>query len=187
MKTKLPPFLIPALLVCAFIYFMGFRLDGLAAARANSFVPNDSILLDQVDYNWGSVYIFDSSEKPMTAISLKKLNFLWISNTSVYYYHNEDPIRTIGGVSLDNQKEKATIISVIVEDPEVAFLEVGPDSQREQKQVILGKPITFSWDVLISWNDLKPKAINSEGEVIYEYRYAESNVIRLEDLKWYPV
>ena len=187
MKSKILSTLIPVLLVCSFIYFMGFRLDGLTAARANSFVPKDSILQDQVDYKWGTVYIFDSPEKPMTAISMKKLGFLWISDTSVYFLRNEDPIRTIGGVSLANVKEKATVFSVIVEDPEVAYIEAGTESHREQKQVILGEPITFSWDVPIHWNDLNPKALNGEGEVIYEYRYAKSNIIRLEDLKWYPV
>lgn len=38
-------------LTVVFGYVSGYRFDGLSAARANGFVPQDSILLDQVDYN----------------------------------------------------------------------------------------------------------------------------------------
>jgi len=187
MKNKIISFFIISIIVLSFIFFSGYRLDSLSAAKANSFIPKDSIVLDQVDYNWGSVLIFNSSEKPITAISLRKLGFLWVSRTSVYYFQNMDPIKTIGGVTLANENERATVMSIIVDDPIVTSLEIGPESQRQSKQVILGQPITFSWNESIDWKDLNPKALDNEGRVRYEYRYAQSNFIRADNLRWYPV
>lgn len=187
MRTRLKLLSVILLLVTIFGYIIGYRLDGLSAARANDFVPKDSILLDQVDYNWGSVYMFDSKEKPITAISFKKYGLLWVSRLSVYYFHSEDPIKTIGGASFGNEREKATVISILVKDPAVSYLEVGPEMDRETKEVVLGKPITFSWNKAIQWNDLDPKAFSKENELLYEYRYAKSNFISIEDLKWYPI
>ncbi|GIQ70406.1 hypothetical protein DUZ99_19600 [Xylanibacillus composti] len=187
MKRNITALLIIALIVSVFLYTSGYRLDGVSAARANAHVPKDSVLLDQVDYDWGTVYIFHSAEKPITAISMKKLAFLWVSRTSVYYFHQEDPIRTIGGVSMANEREKATVLSVIVHDPEVTSLEVGLGAQLQRKPVIVGEPVTFSWTESISWNDLNPKALNNDGKTLYEYRYANSHHIRAVDLRWYPL
>lgn len=186
MRNRLITLSVIFLLIIVFGYLNGYRFDGLSAARANGFVPQDSILMDQVDYNWGSVYIFDSKEKPITAISFKKVGFFWVSKVSIYYFHSEDPIKTIGGISLGNEREKATVISVVVNDPNVSYLEVGPEKDKQKKEVTLGKPITFSWYTPFQWNDLDPRAFSKEGKLLYEYRYAKSNYIKIEDLKWYP-
>jgi len=187
MKIKLTVLTLIVLFSIISIYYSGYRLDGLSAAKANKFVPQDSILLDQVDYNWGSVYIFNSEEKPVTAISFKKFGLLWVSRLSVYYFHNEDLVKTVGGVSLGNENEKATVMSVLVDDPKVAYLETGPVGDRRRKDVTIGKPISFSWNTTIQWNDLNAKAFSDEGKLLYEYRFAQTNYTRIEDLKWYPV
>ncbi|GIO41621.1 hypothetical protein [Paenibacillus apis] len=187
MRRKIIVLFILSVIALIFIFSSGYRLDSLSAARANSFIPKDAVLLDQVDYDWGSVFVFNSSEKPITAISLKKAGFLWVSRISVYYFHNMDPIKTIGGVTLANENERATVMSIIVDDPRVTSLEIGPEAERQSKQVILGEPITFSWNKSIDWQDLNPQALDDEGRVRYEYRYAQSNFITAEDLRWYPV
>ncbi len=78
-------------------------------------------------------------------------------------------------------------MSIIVDDPRVTSLEIGPEAERQSKQVILGEPITFSWNKSIDWQDLNPQALDDKGRVRYEYRYAQSNFIKAEDLRWYPV
>lgn len=78
------------------------------------------------------------------------------------------------------------MFSVVVHDSNVSYLEVGPEADNQIKEVILGKPVTFSWNTSISWNDLDPKAFSKEGKLLYEYRYAKSNYTKIEDLKWYP-
>ncbi|MFD1177826.1 hypothetical protein ACFQ3W_16170 [Paenibacillus puldeungensis] len=111
MKNRLIPLVIIAFLVLVSIYWGGYRTNGLSAARANSFVPKDAILLDQVDYNWGKVYIFNSKEKSVTAISNKKFSFLWVSRASTYFFHNSDPVKTIGGVTIAEEEEQATVFN----------------------------------------------------------------------------
>jgi hypothetical protein len=176
------------LLVTLFFYLGEYKLNALSAARANSFVPKDSILLDKVDYPWGKVFIFDSSEKPITAISFKLFGFLWVSRMSTYYFHNDDPIKTIGGtIYSDDKGRAATVLSVLLNDPAISYLEVGPDGNRLRKKAELNEPITFYWDKSIPWNDYNAKAFNENGKVLYEYRYPETNYFRIEDLKWYPV
>jgi hypothetical protein len=102
------------LLVTLFFYLGGYKLNALGAARANSFVPKDSVLLDEVDFSWGKVLILDSSEKPITAISFKSFRFLWTSGTSSYSFHNDDPIKTIGGIIYSDDKGRAaTVLSVM--------------------------------------------------------------------------
>lgn len=166
-------------------YISGYRLDGLSAAKANTFVPKDSVLLDVVDYSWGAVYIFNSPEKPVSAISMKTLGLLWTSKTSVYHYHRDDPIKTIGGVSLGNQREKATVISILVNDPEISYLEVGPEGKRIKKEASIEDLMTFSWEETFQLDRLYPQAFNKNGELLYEYRYPTTNYIKQEDLKWY--
>ncbi|WP_193726827.1 hypothetical protein [Paenibacillus guangzhouensis] len=105
------------LLVTLFFYLGEYKLNALSAARANSFVPKDSVLLDKVDYPWGKVFIFDSSEKPITAISFKSFGFLWVSRMSTYYFHNDDPIKTIGGITYSDDKGRAaTVFSVLLNE-----------------------------------------------------------------------
>ncbi|MBJ6361742.1 hypothetical protein ACFOQM_10620 [Paenibacillus sp. GCM10012307] len=168
-------------------YMLGYRLDGLSAARANAFVPKNSVLLDEVKFSWGGVYIFDSSEKPVTAISIKKYGLLWSSNTSVWHYNYDDPIKTIGSISLNNAREKATVISVLVNDSNISYIEAGPEGNRINKQTQSREPITLSWDEAVQVDRLSPKAFDKNGKLLYEYRYKETNFIRHEDLRWYPV
>jgi hypothetical protein len=187
MKTRLGVASI-ILLITLFFYLGGYKLDALSAARANSFVPKDSVLLDEVDYPWGTVFIFDSPEKPITVISFKSFGFLWVSRMSTYYFHNDDPIKTIGGVSYSDDKGRATtVISVLLNDPQISYLDIGPEGSRIRKKATLNVPITFSWNKSFPWNDFNAKAFNEDGKVLYEYRYAKSNYIRTENLKWYPV
>jgi hypothetical protein len=170
------------------IFYLGeYKLDALSAASANTFVPEDSVLLDEVEYPWGKVMIFDSHEKPMTVICFKIFGFLWVSGSSTYYYHNDDPIKTIGGVSYSDDKGRAaTVFSVMLNDPQISYLEIGPAGNRLSKKATLNVPITFNWNKSYPWNDFNAKAFNEDGKVLYEYRYAQSNYIRSEDLKWYP-
>lgn len=186
-KTRITLVVLIIFLIIGFGYMGGYRFDALSAARANSFVSKDSILIDEVDYSWGRFYIFDSPEKkPVTVITLKSYRYLWSSRIVINHDHRDDRIITIGGGTLNNPD--ATVISIIVDDPDVSYLEVGPESNRVKREVDLGKPMTFSWDIPVQLNFLYPKAFNKSGELLYEYRYpTNTHYIRQEDLRWYSV
>lgn len=183
------PLVVIAVLVLGSLYWGGYRTNGLSAARAHSFVPKDAILLDQVNYNWGNVYIFNSKEKYVTAISNKKYGVFWVSRYSTFLYHHgdRDPVKTVGGVTVADGDERATVFSAVVTNPEVAWLEVGPEGNKQRKNAVLGEPVTFSWETSLNWLDLKPKALNQEGQVLYEYRFARANYTDMNELRWYPV
>ena len=169
------------------LYLGGYRFDSMDAVKANSQIPKGAQLLDQVNFKWGNIYIFDTEDKPMTVISLKKLGWFWVSNTSVFHYRNQDPVRTIGGATFADKNNSASVISIIVYDPDVAYIEAGPENDRLRQEVTLEMPLTFWWEYSIKWSDLAPKAYDSEGNVLYEYRYPETNHTNQEDLKWYHV
>ena len=166
------------------IYMSGYRLNGLSAARANHFIPKDSVLIDQVKMDWGDVYMFNTPDKPVTAVSIKHGKILWRSNLSTFYYKTSDPVQTIGGILLNNPNEKATVFTVLVKDRNVKFIEIGSKLNKIRKKVIIDTPITFSWPISMDWNDLQPRAYGDEG-ILYEYRYKEKNITKPEDLKWY--
>ncbi|WP_274651193.1 hypothetical protein [Paenibacillus humicola] len=187
-KQKLGDASIGLLLAAVLFFAGGYKFDALSAARANSFVPSDSVLLDKVDYPWGKVFIFDSPEKPITVLSFKSFGFIWHSSMSTYNYHHDDPIQTVGEISYSDDKGRdTTVISIRVTDAQVSYLEIGPEGNRLRKEAVLHAPITFSWDRSFPWNDFNAKAFTKDGKVLYEYRYANSNVIRSEDFKWYPI
>jgi len=185
-NPKLSLAIVLIIFLLLFGFASGYRLDGLSAARANAFVPKDSVLLDAVEYDWGGVYIFDSIEKPVTAISIKSHGFLWSSRSSVYYYHHNDPIKTIGGASLSHGREETTVISILVDDPKVSYLEVGPTGNRVKKEASSRNPMTFAWNESVQFDRLYPKAFDKDGKLLYEYRYLQTNFTRSEDLRWYP-
>lgn len=176
---------------CIFLLLIGcmggYRLDGLSAAKANSFVPKDSVLLDKVNYRWGSIYIFDSPEKPVTAVSRKTLGFLWSSKLTTWHYHRDDPIRTIGGTTIGTPGETATVIGIVADDPAIVYVEAGVDGNRIRAEVQAGEPLSLAWDDPVQLDKLKPQAFSHEGELLYEYRYPVSNYTRQEELKWYPI
>ncbi|WP_042202228.1 hypothetical protein [Paenibacillus camerounensis] len=187
MKSKVQTLIFIIIILLFVGYLSGYRLTGLSAARANSFVPKDSVLLDTVDYSWGSIYIFDSPEKPVSAISTKTLGLMWSSRLSAYHYHSDDPVQTIGGVSYGDSGEEATVLSVLINDPEVSYIEAGPEGNRTKKEARIGEPLTFSWDEAFQLDRLSPQAFNNNGELLYEYKYPVQTIIDPSKLKWYPV
>lgn len=101
----------------------------------------------------------------------------------MYYFPSHDPIKTIGGVSHSEGNEQATVISILLNDPQISYLEVGHVGQRVKKAAVMNKPITFAWGQSFRWNDLKPQAFDEKGNDIYEYLPKN----KIEELKWYPV
>ncbi|RIX59221.1 hypothetical protein D3P08_03435 [Paenibacillus nanensis] len=175
------------IILSIFGYASGYRLDGLSAARANTLVPKDSVLIDEVMFSWGGIYVFDSSEKPVTAISTKKFGLLWTSKSSVWQFHHNDSIKTIGSATFNESGKKATILCVLVNDSNISYIEAGPGENRIIKHVQIGEPLTFSWEESIQTDRLSPKAFDKNGKLLFDYRYPETSFIRQEDLKWYPV
>jgi hypothetical protein len=65
-------------------YHTGFRFSSEAAARVNPYIGNSSKLLDELHFDWGDVYLFNSPKGPRTAV-VEKHGIWWFNvATSVY-------------------------------------------------------------------------------------------------------
>lgn len=168
-------------------YWSGFRLNSLSAAKANPYVGKELTLIDEVKFNWGCILILKTPEKPITAVCYKENGILWRSNFSLYYYNNNDNIQTIGGINVNDKERQASVLTILVKDPKVKYIEISTDENAQKKEVILNKPITFSWPIEMNILNMKPKAYGDNTELLYEYRYKQSNYTNPQDLKWYSV
>lgn len=182
-KNKLKIMGVISILVLGFLFITGYRLTGIQAAKAHFEIGRDAQLLGYERYDWGNIYIFNTSKGYRTAIS-QRLGFLWRAKNAFYTYENSDLIKTIGGGS----NEKATLYALEVTDEKVAYIEIGTGIDRIRKNVSDASPIIFSWNKSISWNDFNGIAYSKDGEQIYEYRYPkDTNYLNHQDLRWYPI
>jgi len=173
-----------AILILAIIgvlYISGYRFTGEQAARAFFTVDKNSKYMTEVDYDWGTVYLFDTPEGPRTVIAEKK-SFLWVARTGFHLEKSEDGIQTMGW-AID---ERCTVIALKVIDPDVSFIDAGDGNFRKRMHINGEEMIIFSWTAAVDWQRLNGIAYSGDGEILYEYRYPHSNVIHMKDLKWHP-
>ncbi|QYR22321.1 hypothetical protein KZ483_04835 [Paenibacillus sp. sptzw28] len=170
----------------------GNRFTPLAAAKAQESVGKDVTVFDQVDLSWGKVFLIDTPNGERTAVVRKKGPF-WFCNfvTTFDDVSKSDPIRTVGWLNYQytavNPPESVTLIAVISNDPQIAFIEVGDGSDRVKRKIETNKPLLVWWPKTFPGSNLKPLALSSEGKLLYEYRFAQENVTDTNTLKWYPV
>lgn len=165
-----------------------YRLTPLAAAKVHSDVGKNQVLLGDVDLGWGKVYIFDT-DIGLRTVTSTKTSFLWRAPVAVRIEESEDAIKTVGWMSYTNEKgQQVTVLVVEVNDPQVAYIEAGPEDNRVRKEITKGGPTIFSWNKSIQANNgLNAIALSADGSTLYEYRYPKNtNVFRTEDFKWYP-
>lgn len=104
MKTTSLSIIALVILVTLFMGVNGYRLSGEAAARANPYVEKTARLIDQVDYSWGAVYMFQNDEHPVTAVSRK--NLVLCGSPILRYTTTHNTIQSIRwvGLLLTNRK-----------------------------------------------------------------------------------
>ncbi|MDI6710778.1 MAG: hypothetical protein QME76_08875 [Bacillota bacterium] len=174
--------------VCFGLLFLsGYRLSALAAAKAHFTVGPNAKLLQEVDFGGDIVYLLDTAEGPRTVLCTRRF-FLWRAPAAASLKACSSPVKTVGWVSY----EKGTLLAVEVTDPRVAFIEAGysgPFSKRVRKEARIGELIVFKWEGEGYFlYELKPVALSSSGEILYEYRYAvEGHRIMANTAQWYPV
>ncbi|MCT4544477.1 MAG: hypothetical protein N4A63_13100 [Vallitalea sp.] len=57
------------LVLGAILHLLGYRISGLEAAKAHFAVGKNPEYIDEIDYNWGRVYLFHTDQGPRTVIS----------------------------------------------------------------------------------------------------------------------
>lgn len=197
-KPKLYTVLILSGIILVFLYISGYRVTGLGAAKA--YVAAMDAAQDHsalkgaepfatVSYGWGAIYLFKSSNGFRTVVSEKK-GFLWRAPGGCLLKNSSDAVKTVGGISYTcNGKGGATVFAVENADPEVASIEIGPETDRISKPIGLNSPVVFSWAEPLFLEDIKPVALSKTGKPLYKYSYNPQRPTVLKDweLKWYPV
>ena len=131
--------------------------------------------LGDVDFGWGKVFVFDTANGPRTVISIKSW-FLWRAPAAVHFEKSTDAIRAIGWMSYFDKRGQATVFAVETSDPEISFIEAGPEDDRVRKEIKTGSPTVFSWNRALRSNDeLNAIAYSIDDKALYEYRYPKSH------------
>jgi hypothetical protein len=180
----------PILLVIIFIFFIsGFRFTAVSSAKNHSFLANDSELID--DYKVGSsvISLFKSDkEKIYHTVLTEKNRFFYRSSVSIFTPYSSDKIQTIGSLSITTENTTATFISIVSNDEEVSYIEVGVEPNVERKEINKGERITFLYPFSEHINLLNPTAFNKDGEKLFYYGYPkDTNVFNTDDIKWHKV
>lgn len=171
------------LAIILIVYLSGCRLSGIQAAKAHFDVGKDAILFEQVDYKWGTVYLFKTGAGPRTVISEKKL-FLWSAKTAFHMDNEKGLVKTVGW----GNSEKCTVYAVESRDGNLSYIEMGPTSDRIRLYAIDSNPMVFHWDKPIRWNDLNGIAYSKNGKILYEFRYPRNtNSINPSDIRWFQI
>lgn len=175
--------LISAYLVC------GYRFTPLQAVRASSFIKGNINVFGEVDRDWISVFLLETQDGIKTAAA-EKSGILWRCPAVTYFYDDiiaGDKVRTVGWESLTGRKGQITVIAVQTTDPDVKFIEAGPDPERQRKAIGLNETVIFVWDKAVS--DLNAIAFDQDNIQLYKYGYNPEhiNFTDQKELRWYPV
>ena len=170
-----------------FSYSSGYRFSPYEAAMAHFDVDKSVTEFGDVNFQLSRVYLFNTPNGPRTVIATKE-GLLWRAPAAVRFPKSSDQIKTVGWMSYNGQQGHVMVFAVETEDPTVAYIQVGPTTDRIKKEITVKEPVIFSWNKEIDINNLNPVALSKDGKVLYEYRYPKNTTsVSSEDLKWYPV
>lgn len=177
------------LLVVPLGALLGVRLSAEQAARAHFAVPDDAVLVEEVDLDWGMLHVFQGADTICTTGSYRAAGFWRSPVSSLVTILPDDAVSTLGYFGWSTRYDRqVTILIVQTSDPHVAAIEAGPEGDRRRHLVSAGDTVYLQWDQAgLFVSDLAATALDSEGRVLYEYRYPHTSTQRADELRWYPV
>ena len=178
--------LILAVLI-SFYFISGYRFTPMQAVKSSPFIKGDINVFGEINRDWVTVYLLDTQDGIKTAAVEKRL-VMWRCPAVTYFYDDiikNDKVRTVGWESLIGKNGQITVFAVETSDPDVKFIEAGPDSERQRKVIGLNETIIFVWDKAVS--DLNAIAFSQDNKQLYKYTYnpMHLNIIDQKDLRWY--
>lgn len=104
----------------------------------------------------------------------------------MYIPYSTDEIQTVGGASFNYEKDAGSFISVVSNDEEVAYIEVGVEPNIERKEIKKGERISFLFPFSEQIDFLNPTAYDKDGNELYYHGYPrDTNVFKHEEFKWH--
>lgn len=91
-------------------------------------------------------------------------------------------------MSFTSENDEITFLSVISNDEEVAYIEVGIEPNIERKEINKGERVSFLFPFSEQIDYLNPTAFDKDGKRLYYYGFPkDTNVIKTEDYKWHKI
>lgn len=173
-----------ALIVICIVFFIfgGYRFTPLAAAKANSFVTKDFELIGEYKNDSSIFYLFKSDSKQQYRTVHVNHNLIYRSNSSTVIPYSKDSLQTIGGMSIREEDETATVFIVHSLDEKVASISIDTEFGIESKKITKDEIVYFLLPFSKQIDQLNAVALDKNGNKIYEYGYESDNLIN--DLKW---
>jgi hypothetical protein len=129
----------------------------------------------------------DKEEIYQTVLS-EKAGVFFRSGVSTNIPYSSDKIQTVGGISVTNENDASTLLSVLSYDEEVAYIEAGVEPNIERKEINKGERISFLFPYSEQIDFLNPTAFNKDGKKLYYYGYPKNtSVFKSEDFKWHKI
>ena len=171
-------------------FLSGLRFTPFQAVKANQLIKGETTILGEIDRDWGNIYILQTQDGIKTAFSEKR-GFMWRCPSTTYIYDDiikNDKVKTIGCTSVIGENgNEITVFAVQSCDPEVKYIEAGPDSDRQRKSIASDETVIFEWDKIVI-NDVNAVAYNEDDQQIYKFEYNPEhlNFTDAKELRWYP-
>ncbi|RKQ18384.1 hypothetical protein [Ureibacillus endophyticus] len=164
-----------------YFYIEGYRFTPEAAAKANGFVTNDDELIGE--YKDDSIfYLYKNDEKQeYRTVHVRKNQYTYHSYASTFIGYSQDPLQTIGGMSVRYDDEKATIFVLLSKDPAIDSIVVHTEFGDEKKKIMKDQPIYFQFPYAQQIDQIKATAYDKNGNALYTYG-GES-----ESIKWHEI
>ena len=172
------------------LYIYGFRFSPFQAVKASQFIKGDIEVLGEIERDWANVYLLQTQDGIKTALSEKR-GFMWRCPSTSYIYDDiikNDKVKTVGFMGVTEKTgNEITVFAIQSCDPKVKYIDAGPDSDRQRKNIALNETVLFVWDKTVLNNEINAIAYNEDYQQIYRYEYnpENKNVQDIKELRWY--
>jgi hypothetical protein len=189
-KIIIGSFLIP-LLIILFDLVGGCRFTPIQAIKSSSLIKGDIKIFGEVDRDWAKIYLLKAQNGVKTAVAEKR-GLMWSCPSVTYFYDDiikNDKVKTVGWASIaDGNGRQIIVFAVQTNDPDVKFIEAGPNSDRQRKTIALNETVIFTWDKVLN-NDINAIAFDKDNLQIYKYEYNPKhlNFTDSKELRWYSL
>ena len=173
--------------------FLGYRFTPLSAAKAHSFVTHDDELIGEFKDDSSIFYLFkNDKEQQFRTVYVQKRLFTYVGNNSAYISYSDDPIQTIGGMSVNNKVNSATLFVVRSIDENITSISIDVENHKEKKFVPSDGIVHFLVPYSKPLAQLNPIALNKNDVPIYYFGYEKNNTtenshIILATLTWHKI
>jgi hypothetical protein len=165
------------------------RFSAEQAAGTSRYVDEQSTLLGEVEVGAYKVFFYENEDKYRTVLTKESFG-LWKNSNSSWANKTEDQVKLVGWSSMTDRTggQGVTAIPVQSFDHQVAYIEMGPEKERQRFDLTSGETVIFAWDSPIRWNDLNGIAYSGDGNPLYKLGYETANQpIRTDELRWRAV